>query len=110
MYIGEILKRFDVVAIQEILSHTTALRLMLEWMNHGQPGRYNVLVSDVARGDDGDNERLGFLLIDWQLTERWSVFVSYRLADRSDARASARSQNVNACNAEAVTAGAAEAP
>lgn len=31
------------------------------WLNRDFPARWRVVVSDVVRGDDGDNERLGYL-------------------------------------------------
>ena len=60
MCIGEIISRFDVIALQEVKRETTALRMMLEWLN--RDGDYwDLLVTDVTRGDPGNDERLAFV-------------------------------------------------
>ena len=57
-YIAEIVRRFDVVAIQEIKRETTALRVLVdEFLG----SNWGVVVSDVAAGDRGNDERLGYL-------------------------------------------------
>jgi endonuclease/exonuclease/phosphatase family metal-dependent hydrolase len=59
--IAEILTRFDVTAIQELRSDTTALRALLEHMNRDDPGRWRAVLTDVTRGDPGNDERLGII-------------------------------------------------
>lgn len=61
LMIARILERFDVVALQELQSYTNALREVLRWLNRDEPLRWRVVVTDVVRGKDGDNERLGYL-------------------------------------------------
>ena len=60
-FIAAILERFDVVAIQELKDYTLALREILRWLNRSQAGRWDIVVSDVTRGDAGNRERLGYL-------------------------------------------------
>lgn len=55
--ITEIISRFDVVAIQEIKGDLAALRTMMKTLGPG----WNFLMTDVTRGDSGNNERLGFI-------------------------------------------------
>ena len=56
--IAEIIRRFDVVAIQEVKRETTALRVLM----HDFLGpHWGVLMSDVTAGDKGNVERLAYL-------------------------------------------------
>jgi endonuclease/exonuclease/phosphatase family metal-dependent hydrolase len=57
-YIAEIVKRFDVVAVQEVKWDTSGLRLLLEEFLGPQWG---LIVSDVSAGSKGNNERLTFI-------------------------------------------------
>ena len=59
--IATILERFDIIAIQELQAYTNALQQILLWLNRDHPARWRVVVSDVVQGNDGDNERLGYL-------------------------------------------------
>lgn len=61
LFIAHILERFDVIAIQELQGYTDALREVLRWLNRDMPARWRIVVSDVVRGDAGDQERLGYL-------------------------------------------------
>ena len=45
--IAHILKRFDVIAIQELQGYTDALRAVLSWLNRDWPARWRIVVSDV---------------------------------------------------------------
>ncbi len=57
-YIAEIIRRFDVIAIQEIKRDTTALRVLVdEFLG----ANWGVVLSDVAGGPGGNNERLGYI-------------------------------------------------
>lgn len=56
--IAEIIRRFDVVAIQELRRETTALRRLLE--DFLGPD-WAVIMSDVTVGDRGNQERLAYL-------------------------------------------------
>jgi hypothetical protein len=56
--IAEIVRRFDVVAIQEVKRNTTAIRLLLDGFLGPDWG---VLMSDVTAGDAGNSERLAFV-------------------------------------------------
>jgi endonuclease/exonuclease/phosphatase family metal-dependent hydrolase len=58
--IGEIISRFDVIAIQEVKRDTTALRTLLRWLNRNGE-RWDLLVTDVTRGSTGNDERLAFI-------------------------------------------------
>jgi hypothetical protein len=53
--ITELVSRFDVIAIQEIKGDLLALRTMIKTLGAG----WNFLMTDVTRGDAGNNERLG---------------------------------------------------
>lgn len=55
--ITELVSRFDVIAIQEIKGDLLALRTMIKTLGNG----WNFLMTDVTRGDAGNNERLGFI-------------------------------------------------
>ncbi len=57
-YIAEVIRHFDVIAIQEIKRETVALRyLMDEFLGPD----WGVLLSDVSGGQRGNSERLGYL-------------------------------------------------
>lgn len=56
--IAEILRCFDVVAIQEVKRETTALRFLMEEF---LGTNWSVMLSDVAPGDKGNAERLVYL-------------------------------------------------
>jgi hypothetical protein len=55
--IAEVVSRFDVVAIQEVLSDLTAIRQLLRTLGPN----WGLIVTDVTRGSAGNNERLGFI-------------------------------------------------
>ncbi|SFI59517.1 endonuclease/exonuclease/phosphatase family protein [Albimonas pacifica] len=55
--IAEIVSRFDVVALQEIKGDLRALRTLMKTLGPG----WGFLVTDVNRGDRGNDERMGFL-------------------------------------------------
>ena len=55
--ITEIVSRFDVVALQEVKGDLKALRVMLKTLGPD----WNLLMTDVTRGDAGNGERLAFL-------------------------------------------------
>ncbi len=55
--IGEIVSRFDVVAIQEAKKDLRALRHMLEDLGP----EWGVILTDVTRGDPGNGERMAFV-------------------------------------------------
>jgi len=55
--IAEIIRRFDVVAIQEVKSDTAALRAVYDILG----GNWSLILSDVTEGHAGNNERLAFL-------------------------------------------------
>lgn len=57
-YIAEIVKMFDVIAIQEVKRSTIALRMLLEDFLGEDWG---VIVSDVSGGDKGNKERLAYI-------------------------------------------------
>jgi endonuclease/exonuclease/phosphatase family metal-dependent hydrolase len=56
-FIAEVIKRCDVVALQEVRRETTALRFLLEQLGD----QWRVIVSDVTEGDAGNDERLAFV-------------------------------------------------
>lgn len=56
--IAEIIRRFDVVAIQEVQRVTVALRVLLDEFLGSDWG---VLMSDVSAGEKGDSERLAYI-------------------------------------------------
>ena len=58
VYIAEIIKRFDVIAIQEVKANTTGIRFLLEQFLGPSWG---LIVSDVSAGAKGNNERLAFI-------------------------------------------------
>ena len=55
--IAEIIRRFDVVAIQEVKSDTSSLRAVYEILGEN----WSLILSDVTEGNAGNNERLAFL-------------------------------------------------
>lgn len=55
--ITEIISRFDVVALQEVKGNLKALRTMLKTLGPD----WQFLMTDVTRGDAGNQERLAFL-------------------------------------------------
>lgn len=57
VYIAEIVRRFDVLAIQEVKRDTSGLKLLMEMLgpNWGQ------VISDVSGGAKGNSERLTFI-------------------------------------------------
>lgn len=55
--IAEIIRSFDVVAVQEVRRSTTALRFLLERLGKS----WQVIISDVTEGNAGNGERLAFL-------------------------------------------------
>jgi endonuclease/exonuclease/phosphatase family metal-dependent hydrolase len=57
-YIAEVVKGFDVLAVQEVKSNTFALRMLLE-VFLGE--HWGLIVSDVSAGSKGNAERLAFL-------------------------------------------------
>jgi endonuclease/exonuclease/phosphatase family metal-dependent hydrolase len=56
-YIAEIISRFDVVAIQELRGNLDALRLTLSILGRN----WGLILTDVTKGDPGNDERMGFL-------------------------------------------------
>lgn len=56
--IAEIVRRFDVIAIQEVKRNTSAIRLLL---NEFLGSNWGVLLSDVTVGPAGNHERLAFI-------------------------------------------------
>lgn len=57
-YIAEVIRRFDVVAIQEIKRETAAVRALIDDFL----GRdWGLLLSDVSAGPSGNSERLGYI-------------------------------------------------
>lgn len=57
-YIAEVIKRFDVVAVQEVKNFTDAFRYLVE--NYLGPD-WDLLFSDVSGGAGGNNERLAYV-------------------------------------------------
>ena len=57
-YIAEIVKRFDVIAIQEVKSNTDGFRLL---MDKFLGNNWGAIVSDVSAGSKGNAERLAFI-------------------------------------------------
>ncbi|SIF22424.1 Endonuclease/Exonuclease/phosphatase family [Mycobacteroides abscessus subsp. abscessus] len=56
-FIAEVIRRCDVVALQEIRRDPTALRFLLKTLGP----EWRVIVSDVTEGDAGNDERLAFV-------------------------------------------------
>jgi endonuclease/exonuclease/phosphatase family metal-dependent hydrolase len=63
--IAEVVRRFDVVAIQEVKRNTRAIRMLLDDFL-GE--HWGVLMSDVAAGDKGHSERLAFIYDERRVT------------------------------------------
>ncbi|WP_435158768.1 endonuclease/exonuclease/phosphatase family protein [Haladaptatus sp. DFWS20] len=55
--IAEIIRRFDVVALQEVRGNLKALRHTMKVLGPN----WSLILTDVTRGKAGNNERLGFL-------------------------------------------------
>jgi endonuclease/exonuclease/phosphatase family metal-dependent hydrolase len=55
--IGEIISRFDLVAIQEAQANLKALRHMLKWLGSG----FTVILTDPVEDDKGGGERLAYV-------------------------------------------------
>lgn len=55
--IAEVLSRFDVIAVQEVKANLRALRHVLKKMGP----RWGFVMTDVTRGDPGNDERLAFI-------------------------------------------------
>ena len=55
--IAEIVSRFDVVAVQEIVGNLGALRTLIKTLGPN----WSFLITDVNLGDGGNNERAGFV-------------------------------------------------
>ena len=56
-YLTEIIRRFDVIAIQEVKTDTSGLQTLIDWLGP----QWGVLVTDVTGGSAGNAERLGFV-------------------------------------------------
>ena len=55
--IGEIVSRFDVIALQEVKGNIRALRHMLKWLGPD----WGLILTDVVEGAAGNSERLAFV-------------------------------------------------
>ena len=55
--IGEIVRRFDVIAVQEVKGDLRALRDLVGWLGKD----WAFLMTDVTLGKDGNDERMAFL-------------------------------------------------
>lgn len=55
--IGEIVRRFDVIALQEVKGDLRALRDLLRWLGED----WAFLMTDITLGDAGNDERMAFL-------------------------------------------------
>lgn len=55
--ICEILKRFDVIAVQEVVGNLKALREAMDFLGDD----WSFLMTDITHGDEGNNERLAFV-------------------------------------------------
>jgi hypothetical protein len=56
-YIAEIIRRLDVVAIQEVKEDLSGLLLLMEWLGPD----WGYIVTDTTAGDVGNNERLTYV-------------------------------------------------
>ncbi|WP_158497851.1 endonuclease/exonuclease/phosphatase family protein [Pseudoxanthomonas suwonensis] len=56
--IAEVIRGFDVIALQEVQRDTSALRYLME---HFLGSHWAVLLTDVTAGDKGNSERLAYL-------------------------------------------------
>jgi len=55
--IAEIIKRFDVIAVQEVKSNIRALRDTLKVLGNN----WSLILTDVAKGDSGNGERMAYV-------------------------------------------------
>ncbi len=55
--IAEIIRRFDIIAIQEVKRELFGLRSLMEWLGDD----WGVIFTDVTAGDPGNSERLAFV-------------------------------------------------
>ncbi len=55
--ITEIIKRFDVIAIQEVKANIRALRYTLKLLGNN----WSMILTDVSKGDSGNGERMAYL-------------------------------------------------
>lgn len=58
VYISEIIRLFDVIAIQEVKRDTSAIRILLEKF---LGSNWGLIISDVTAGDGGNAERLAYI-------------------------------------------------
>jgi endonuclease/exonuclease/phosphatase family metal-dependent hydrolase len=56
-YILEVVRRLDVIALQEVRRDLSGLRLLLEWLGPN----WGVIMTDVTAGEEGNAERLAFV-------------------------------------------------
>lgn len=56
-HIAELVRCFDLVAIQEVRDDLTGLRRLMDWLGPD----WGMIVSDVSQGAKGNQERLGFV-------------------------------------------------
>ena len=56
-YIAEIIRCFDVVAIQEVKEDLSGLLLLMDWLGHD----WGYIVTDMTAGAAGNNERLAYV-------------------------------------------------
>ena len=56
-YIAEIIRRFDVIAIQEVKEDLSALLLLMEWLGPA----WGYIVTDTTAGSAGNTERLAYV-------------------------------------------------
>ena len=55
--IAEIIKRFDVIAIQEVKANIRALRDTMKVLGEN----WSMILTDVSKGDSGNGERMAYL-------------------------------------------------
>jgi hypothetical protein len=55
--IAEVVSRMDIIAIQEVKTDTSGVRLLMKWLGPD----WGLILTDVCGGDEGNNERLSFL-------------------------------------------------
>ena len=55
--IGEIIRRFDVIAVQEVKGDLRALRDLMKWLGHD----WAFLMTDINLGAAGNSERMAFI-------------------------------------------------
>ncbi len=56
-YIAEIVRRLDVVAIQELKRDLSGIRILLDWLGPD----WSLIMTDITAGAAGNAERLGFI-------------------------------------------------